>query len=290
LKRANHIKVHFDNMSAGYNPSTLVLKDLKFSIEPGKKVGICGRTGSGKSSSILSLLRLIEIESGTVRIDNVDLQTLSRHTVRSRLITVPQDPMLIMTDTVRQNLDTASATVSDEDIIGVLKKVKLWSVVQSRTNGAEVAGRQAQDVDAIMGGLDNSAPETEEASPTDLDSASLDVTMKFLPLSQGQQQLFSLARAILMCPTRGKVVLLDEATSNVDEETDRLMQRLIRDEFKEHTILTVAHRLNTIMDSDVVLVFDAGKLVEVGSPLELVEKEAAGGVFKTLYMARSTDS
>lgn len=265
-------------MSAAYNPTTLALKGVTVSIMPGKKVGVCGRTGSGKSSQLLSLLRLVEIESGTIRIDNLDLQTLSRNSIRSRLITVPQDPMLVMTDTVRRNLDIAGLAVSDEDIIRALKKVKLWSVLQSRARGAEIAGRQAQELNVAMGGEDLSAVAVPSRH------ASLDIVMKSLPLSQGQQQLFSLARAILMRPTRGKVVLLDEATSNVDRETDKLMQRLIREEFREHTILTVAHRLETIMDSDVVLVFDAGRLVEVGSPFELAEREAS--MFKKLHMAR----
>lgn len=284
MKLADRIKVCFENMSAAYSPASLVLKGVTISIEPGNKVGICGRTGSGKSSSILSLLRLIEIECGTIQIDNVDLQSLTRNSIRSRLITVPQDPMLIMTDTVRQNLDTEGSAL-DEDIIRVLKKVRLWSVVQSRTNGAEVAGRQAQDVDGTMGGSSIPVLAAEVLSERSQDSAGLDVVMKFLPLSQGQQQLFSLARAILLRPCRGKVVLLDEATSNIDEETDKLMQHLIREEFKEHTILTVAHRLNTIMDSDIILVFDAGELVEVGSPFELVENETS--VFRKLYMAGS---
>jgi ATP-binding cassette, subfamily C (CFTR/MRP), member 1 len=288
--------IQFDHMSAAYNPATLALKDVSVSIEPGKKVGVCGRTGSGKSSLMLSLLRLIEVESGTIRIDDLDLQTLPRNAIRSRLITVPQDPMLVMTDTIRQNLDIAASAASDDDIIRALERVKLWPVLQARATGAETADRQARELDIAMGARDNGAasgsgtatpsPQTDEsgAKTTPLDapaSASLDATMKSLPLSQGQQQLFSLARAILMRSTRGKVVLLDEATSNVDGETDKLMQRLVREEFNEHTIITIAHRLDTIMDSDIVIVLDAGRLVEVGPPSELAQRE--GGVFKALY-------
>ncbi|KAI9738028.1 MAG: hypothetical protein M1818_005456 [Claussenomyces sp. TS43310] len=287
--------IQFDNLPAAHNPATLALKGLKISIESGKKVGVCGRTGSGKSSQLLSLLRLVEIESGSIRIDGFDVQKLSRNFIRSRIITVQQGPMLVMTDTVRQNLDIADSAVSDEDIIRALKRVKLWSVLQSRVSSAEIAGSQAQKLDIAMGGggsiTPHSAakdPNTKVPRPDASATASLDIVIKSIPLSQGQQQLFSLARAILMRPTRGKVVLLDEATSNVDEMTDKLMQRLIREEFKEHTILTIAHRLNTIMDSDVVLVLDSGRLVEVGAPSELAEREA--GVFRTLYMTRSPDS
>lgn len=303
-----HGRIDFDHMSAYYeNTSTPVIRDMTVRIEPGKKVGVCGRTGAGKSSLLLSLLRLIEIESGTIKIDDLDVRTLERDAIRSRIITVPQDPMLVMTDTVRQNLDITGSAASDDEIIQALERVKLWSVLQSRTNNTAEAGRQARELEAAMGGgtgagsSSNTPPSppkpADPASPDpdsktalfpgansdngDAATANLDAMMKNLPLSQGQQQLFSLARAMLMRPARGKVVLLDEATSNVDGETNNLMQRLIREEFSEHTIITVAHRLDTIMDSDVVLVLDAGKLVEVGPPRELVEKE--GGYFRTLY-------
>ena len=288
--------LEFDHMSGVYNTASLALNEVTVSIKPGTKVGVCGRTGSGKSSLLLSLLRLIEIESGGLRIDDLDVQTLPRNAIRSQLITVPQDPMLVMTDTIRQNLDIADSAVSDEDMIRVLERVKLWSVLQARASGAEAVGRQARELEAAMGRIEASGSESTAASgsaaatadpdakvprPEVSPTASLDVTMKSLPLSQGQQQLFSLARAILMRPTRGKVVLLDEATSNVDGETDKLMQKLIREEFRDHTVVTVAHRLDTILDSDLVLVLDSGKLVEVGTPSELAQKE--GGVYRTLY-------
>jgi len=194
--------------------------------------------------------------------------------------------MLVMTDTLRQNLDIADSAVSDEDIVQVLEKVKLWSVIQSRANAAEIVDRQAQELDAAMGG--GSRAITIHGGVDASATASLDVVMKSLPLSQGQQQLFSLARALLMRPTRGKIVILDEATSSVDSKTDKLMQRLIRDEFTDHTVLTVAHRMDTVMDSDLILVLDAGKLVEAGAPSELAEKE--GGMFRALYTMSSTVS
>ncbi|KAH8653767.1 ABC transporter [Xylariales sp. PMI_506] len=297
--------VALDRVSAGYNSTTPVLHSLSVSIEPGKKVGICGRTGSGKSSLLLSLLRLIEIESGTIWIDNFDVQTIPRSIVRSRIITVPQDPMLVMTDTVRQNLDISDSAASDEDIIYALKKVKLWSVFQARAAGAEAVDIQSSKIHAAMGGGGGSgsagssnqdggtagpllsAPVKDPQGDSSQEqicassTSSLDATMKSLPLSQGQQQLFSLARAILMRPTRGKVVLLDEATSSVDTLTDKIIQQVIKEEFKEYTVITVAHRLDTIMDNDIVLVLNAGQLVEVGAPSALLQK--ADGLFKKLY-------
>ncbi|KAL1899178.1 hypothetical protein Sste5346_003100 [Sporothrix stenoceras] len=294
--------VSLSNLSASYKMPTLALNNVSVDIAPGTKVGVVGRTGSGKSSLLLSFLRIIELEGeGTVRIDGVDVRALPRNTVRGRIITVPQDSMLIMTDSVRQNLDIAGTQVTDEDMIRVLQRVHLWDVLQSRGASAEAAGREARVVDAAMGlasagstsgngeGSSNggsgsttnknsgdTTPTVSKASPT----ATLDTQMKLLPLSQGQKQLFSLARALLMRPSRGHVVLLDEATSNVDGETDKLMQTLVREEFSEHTVITVAHRLDTIMDSDVVLVLEAGKLVEAGPPSELEAKE--NGAFRTL--------
>jgi len=182
-------------------------------------------------------------------------------------------------------------------MVRVLQRVRLWNALQARAArevdaamglvvpAAGVSGRRATsparpvstapgDKTPLPEGAGDETPAAVAAT------ASLDATMKSLPLSQGQQQLFSLARALLMRPSRGRVVLLDEATSNVDGETDQLMQKLVREEFKEHTIITVAHRLDTIMDSDVVLVLEAGKLVEAGPPAELAARE--GGAFRAL--------
>jgi ATP-binding cassette, subfamily C (CFTR/MRP), member 1 len=313
-----HGAIVFSNLSACYKPPVLALDNISVAIAPGTKVGVVGRTGSGKSSLLLSLLRLIELEGqGTVLIDGLDVRDLPRSAVRSRIITVPQDPMLVMTDTVRQNLDIAGLNASDDDMVLVLERVRLWNVLQARAASAEAAGREAREVDVAMGlvGGDSSRsgsraasskrpvsagpdddkkpllPEQElevtgdmeETSPTALNqsaTAILDATMRSLPLSQGQQQLFSLARALLMRSSRGRVVLLDEATSNVDDETDRLIQTLVREEFREHTVITVAHRLDTIIDSDMVLVLDAGKLEESGPPSELATIK--GGAFRAL--------
>lgn len=193
---------------------------------------------SGKSSLLSTLLRLLDMDSGTIIIDGQDLQDLPREVIRTRMIAIPQDPF-ILSESVRVNADP-SKTVSDEKIIEALTKVGLWTIIEPR------------------GGLDEN--------------------MKTQPLSHGQQQLFCLARAMLRS---SKILILDEATSNVDRETDQLMQRIIREEFKDHTIITVAHRLDTIMDSDVVAVLDAGTLVEFGNPQELLAKESS--VFKDLH-------
>ena len=176
-------------------------------------------------------------------IDGVDLAVVPREVIRSRLVAIPQDPF-ILSGSVRLNADP-SEKLTDEVIIGALIKVQLWDLLNSR------------------GGLE-----------TDMNTQ---------PLSQGQQQLFCLARAMLR--TGSKILVLDEATSSVDTETDQIMQRLIRSEFKTHTIVTVAHRLDTIMDSDKVAVLEKGRLVEFNDPKSLLAKPST---FRDLQQGTSS--
>ncbi|EED18831.1 multidrug resistance protein, putative [Talaromyces stipitatus ATCC 10500] len=235
----SHGAVEFKNVTASYGSpsSTPILHSISMSIQPGQKIGICGRTGSGKSTLLSTLLRLLEMNSGTILIDGLDLQTVKREEIRTRVVTIPQDPFII-NDTVRVNADP-SKSVTDSVIIDALSKVELLETINSR------------------GGLD--------------------AHMKTQPLSHGQQQLFCLARALMR---KSKILVLDEATSNVDGATDQLMQKIIRTEFKEHTIITVAHRLDTIMDSDMVAVLDGGRLVEFGPPQELLETDS---LFRSMH-------
>jgi len=254
-----HISIH--NLSAHYNSSSPALTNITLSILPGSKIGICGRSGSGKSSLLSCILRLVEPSSGSIVIDSIDLKSLDHQTLRERILTIPQEPFLLGRD-VRWNLDPRGqmhAGRRDEEMIDALTKVSLWSLIEKR------------------GGL------------------SALVTTDFL--SQGQKQLFSLARAILSknsksftfssssnptSSSQGGVLLLDEATSNIDRATDTLMQRVIRDEFAVFTILVVAHRLETILDSDRVLVLDKGRVVEFDAPQTLLGTES---VFKELCKA-----
>jgi ATP-binding cassette subfamily C (CFTR/MRP) protein 1 len=187
---------------------------------------------SGKSSLLSVLLRILDMGRGTITIDGIDLQVIPREIIRSRIVTIPQDPF-ILSGSVRFNADPTSST-SDESIIIALNKVGLWPIISER------------------GGLD--------------------AEMTANPLSQGEQQIFCLARAMLK--TQGRILVLDEATSNVDAETDQLMQKLIREEFKGYTIITVAHRLDTILDSDRIVVLEAGRVVEVGPPSELLSRQS----------------
>jgi len=223
-------EITLTNVSAEYRPGVPVLQDISFTIAAGSKVGICGRTGSGKSTLLSVVLRLVNTSSGSIRIDGIDIATVPRDVLRARLITIPQDPFML-TGSCRMNADL-SGCVSDELIVAALKKVGIWNVLELR------------------GGLD--------------------ADMAAQPLSQGQQQLFCLARAMLR---KGKVLVLDEATSSVDSETDALMQKLIREEFEGYTIVTVAHRLESILESNAILVLEGGRLLESGSPGELRRRE-----------------
>ncbi|KAL2071871.1 hypothetical protein VTL71DRAFT_13106 [Oculimacula yallundae] len=215
--------IEFRNVSASYGSSP-ALREISFGIRKGEKIGICGRTGSGKSTLLSVLLRILDTTSGTILIDGIDLSVVPRDIVRSRIVTIPQEPF-ILSGSVRFNADPTS-TSTDESIIAALSKVGLWDILSAR------------------GGLD--------------------AEMTANPLSQGQQQIFCLARAMLK--SNAKILVLDEATSNVDAETDRVMQRIVREEFKDFTVMTVAHRMDTIMDSDRIAVLDGGRLVEFKEP------------------------
>jgi ATP-binding cassette subfamily C (CFTR/MRP) protein 1 len=216
---------------------------------------------------LLSILRLIELESGSINIDGLDITTLPREKIRESLIVIPQDTF-VLNDSIRLNVNP-SGNVSDEEIIAALEKVQLWTVIKSRgagsgSNTAAPSGAATPLNEETANGI--STPKKEEVDP-------LEAPLKGSPLSHGQFQLFGLARALLL-KDRSRILILDEATSNVDAKTDELMQRIIREEFAEHTILTVAHRLDTIRDADMILVMDKGKIVEVGTPDELLAKKA----------------
>jgi len=194
-------------------------------------------SSSGKSSLAGTILRLLDIDKGTIHIDGVDLTTVSRSKVRERLVVIPQDP-LILFGTLRFNLDP-SGQISDSDMLRALDRVGLADIFKERGDVLDT-----------------------EVTPSSL--------------SRGQQQLLGLSRALLK---QGSIVILDEATSNVDSHTDEVIQRVIREEFSGRTILTVAHRMNTILDSDVIVVMDEGYIAESGTPQDLLSR---GGAFAVL--------
>ncbi|KAG1838637.1 P-loop containing nucleoside triphosphate hydrolase protein [Suillus subalutaceus] len=237
-------EVEFREYSARYRPGLdLVLKDISMTIKPREKIGICGRTGAGKSSLLLALFRIIEPASGTIFIDKVDITKLGLHDLRSAISIVPQSPDLFE-GTLRENIDPAGEH-QDVDIWTALEHAHLKAYIES-----------------LPGGLD--APVQEAGSS----------------LSAGQRQLLCFARALLR---KVRAFVLVDSTSAVDLDTDRAIQEIIRGPiFRDVTILTIAHRLNTIMESDRVLVLDAGKIAEFDTPKELLENK--GSMFRSMAM------
>uniref|UniRef100_A0A8C9W361 Canalicular multispecific organic anion transporter 1-like n=1 Tax=Scleropages formosus TaxID=113540 RepID=A0A8C9W361_SCLFO len=227
-------KICFENFKLRYRPELdLVLRGITCDIGSMEKIGIVGRTGAGKSSLTNCLFRIIEAAEGCIFIDGVDIATLGLHDLRNRLTIIPQDPVLF-SGTLRMNLDPFEK-VSDEELWQVLELSHLKDFVTELHEGL---------YHEITEGGEN--------------------------LSVGQRQLLCLARALLR---KSRILILDEATAAVDLETDDLIQSTIRKQFSHCTVLTIAHRLHTILDSSRVMVLDAGRIVEFDSPSALLQKQ-----------------
>ncbi|OIW25895.1 P-loop containing nucleoside triphosphate hydrolase protein [Coniochaeta ligniaria NRRL 30616] len=236
-----------------------VLKGLSFSVNSNERVGVVGRTGAGKSSLTLALFRFLEARSGTIHIDGLDISKIKLHDLRSRLAIIPQDPVLF-SGTIRSNLDPFD-NHTDAALRDCLERVHLISSSTAATSGtATPVGVQT--------------PPEHARNANVFQNLSSPISEGGLNLSQGQRQLLCLARAIV---SRPRVMVLDEATSAVDMHTDALIQRSIREEFTDSTLLVIAHRLSTIADFDRILVLSDGMVAEYGTPKELWEKE---GVFR----------
>lgn len=224
-------RVDFINYETRYRPGLeLVLRGVNCSIRSHEKIGICGRTGAGKSSLTLSLFRIIESVKGQIFVDGIDISTLGLYDVRSRFSIIPQDPVLFA-GTIRFNLDP-SGTKSD---------LELWQALED--------SYLKDYVSTLDGGLNAIVLEQGDN------------------FSVGQRQLICLARALLR---KTSLLVLDEATAAIDLETDALVQAIIRQKFADCTILTIAHRINTVMDSDRIMVLDQGRVAEFDSPANLL--------------------
>ena len=224
-------KIRIENYSLKYrNELDYVLKDLNVEINAGEKIGIVGRTGAGKSTLTLAMLRMIETTKGKIFIDNVDINTIGLHDLRHKVTIIPQDPV-IFSGTIRMNLDPFG-TFKDEDLWKALELAHLKDFVETSTKKLEFECAESGD-----------------------------------NLSVGQRQLICLARSLLR---KTNVLILDEATASIDHNTDELIQQTIRTQFADCTVLTIAHRLNTIMDSTRILVLDKGKVVEFDAPKKLL--------------------
>ncbi|XP_050370620.1 LOW QUALITY PROTEIN: ABC transporter C family member 12-like [Argentina anserina] len=226
--------IKFEDVVLRYRPGLPpVLHGLSFRVSANEKLGIVGRTGAGKSSMINALFRIVEIEKGSILIDGCDVGKFGLADLRKVLSIIPQVPVLF-TGTVRFNLDPFREH-NDADLWEALDRAHLKDVIRRNSFGLDAV---------VLEGGDN--------------------------FSVGQRQLISLARALLR---RSKILVLDEATAAVDVRTDALIQKTIREEFKSCTMLVIAHRLNTIIDCDRILVLNSGQVLEHGSPEELLLNE-----------------
>jgi ATP-binding cassette subfamily C (CFTR/MRP) protein 1 len=234
-------KIEYIGVEMRYRDQDLVLKGVDFTINSKEKVGVAGRTGCGKSTLFVTLFRIENLSKGRIEIDGIDIATVPLKTLRSRLCIIPQDPVMF-TDSLRRNVDPFDAC-TDAQILDALDKVKLSQMLKDMPNGLQTQ---------ISEGGEN--------------------------LSVGQRQLICFARALLRSP---KIVVLDEATASIDNDTDKMIQDMITEKLKDCTVMTIAHRLHTIMSSDRIIVMNAGKVAEVDAPAALKTKE--GGIFKQMW-------
>ncbi|KAJ4705899.1 ABC transporter C family member 10-like [Melia azedarach] len=229
-------KLDICDLQIRYRPDApLVLRGISCTFEGGHKIGIVGRTGSGKTTLIGALFRLVEPARGKIIVDGIDISKIGLHDLRSRFGIIPQDPTLF-SGTVQYNLDPLSQH-TDQEIWEVLEKCQLREVVQEKEQG----------LDSLV---------VEDGSNW----------------SMGQRQLFCLGRALLR---KSRILVLDEATASIDNATDMILQKTIRTEFADCTVITVAHRIPTVMDCTMVLALSDGKLVEYDEPMKLMEKEGS---------------
>lgn len=237
-------EIIFDNVQMRYRENLpLVLSGLSMHVKGGERIGIVGRTGAGKSSIMSTLFRLVELSSGSITIDGLDISTIGLHDLRSRLAIIPQDPTLFK-GTIRSNLDP----------FGEHTDLELWSALRQSDLVTEEAA------------IDDKSP-----GRIHLDGIVEDEGLNF---SLGQRQLMALARALV----RGsQIIVCDEATSSVDMETDEKIQKTIVTGFRGKTLLCIAHRLRTIINYDRICVMDQGKIAELDTPQNLY---ALGGIFR----------
>ena len=226
-------EIEFKDFSVRYRPGTeIVLKKINFHIQPGEKVGVCGRTGSGKSTICLCLFRILEAHEGQIFIDNVDISTIGLDLLRSNLTIIPQDPCLLE-GTLKYNIDPFNKN-KNEDIIKILKDI-----------GFEYTESDDKIMDKMI----------EQGGSN---------------LSVGQKQLVCIARALLR---KSKIVVMDEATANIDMNTEQIIQKALNLVLENSTVITVAHRIKTIINYDKILVLDAGEVKEFDSPTNLLKDE-----------------
>jgi len=239
-------EIVFRDMSFGYEPEKNVLHDINLAVKPGETVAIVGQTGSGKSSLVSLTARFYEVARGSVTVDGYDVRSVTQQSLRKQIGIVPQDPILF-SGTIEENIKFGRLDATSEQVMEVAKTVGAHNFISRLDKGyATMVGQRGVN------------------------------------LSAGQRQLICMARAILADP---RILILDEATSNVDTNTERIMQRALRKLTMGRTCLTIAHRLSTVTNADRIIVLDQGRIVEEGSHKELLAKQ---GLYHKMYQTLST--
>ncbi|KAI7889871.1 P-loop containing nucleoside triphosphate hydrolase protein [Mucor mucedo] len=226
-----------------------VLREVSFKVNPREKIGIVGRTGSGKSTLALSIFRFMDPTSGSIEIDGVDIHTIGLDVLRSRLTIIPQDPVLF-SGTLRSNLDP----FDQHDDIELWAALKRSHLIDGQTGNTSGDNNVELNNGSTVENINLSSPVSENGSNW----------------SQGQRQLIALARALVKKST---FIIMDEATSSVDFDTDHKIQQTIRTEFKDSSLLCIAHRIRTVADYDRILVLDQGEVKEFDTPYDLMTRD-----------------
>ncbi len=238
-------EIVFKDMSFAYEPGKDVLHDINLTVKPGENVAIVGQTGSGKSSLVSLAARFYEVTKGAVTVDGHDVRSVTQQSLRKQIGIVPQDPILF-SGTIEENIKFGRLEATHEQVEEVAKTVGAHSFISRLDKGYETL-----------------------------------VGQRGVNLSAGQRQLICMARAVLADP---RILILDEATSNIDTNTERIMQRALKKLTRGRTCLTIAHRLSTVTGADRIIVLEKGKIIEEGTHKALLAK---GGLYQKMYKTLS---
>jgi len=261
-----------------------VLHNVSFTLKGRERVGLLGRTGSGKSTLAMSILRFIDPANGRILIDGIDITTIGLDDLRSRVTFIPQDATLF-SGTLRENLDPFNDH-DDLECLDVLHRVQMITdgAYESQRSSRQASRAATRPSSPTQGDQSPTASSSAAASTTEIESKTpVTLETKISPggtnFSQGQRQLIAMARALLR---RSSIIVLDEATSSIDFATDSKIQATIREEFGGSLLLTVAHRLKTVIDYDRLIVLDKGVISEFDTPWNLIQKE--DGIFRNMAL------
>jgi len=254
-------EIEVKDLDFRYRPKLdLVLKQVSFKIQAGEKIGVVGRTAAGKSTLTLALMRLIESERGQILIDGINILDVNLQQVREMITIIPQEQTLFRGN-LRYNIDPQKLA-TDGQILDLLQKAGLTELIMNiKKTQSQSPPDDEQSVMTDEGANDLATSDSDEKL------LNLEIYSDGSNLSSGEKSLICICRAILK---KNKIILLDEATANIDIVTEQNIQQLIESEFKDCTMITIAHRLQTVMKSDRVFVMGEKRIVEQGRPADLM--------------------